>query len=468
MVAMNNITIVGLGPGDPRLLTREAWEILTQASEVYLRTARHPTVEALRDLPGLRLVSFDEVYEQTDAFADVYQTISARILDLATRPQGVVYAVPGHPAVGETTTELIQQGAAVRGLTVRIVEGLSFIEPLLTALRVDALDGLQIADAMVVASKHHTPLDPDRPAILGQLYSRLLAGEVKLVLLNTYPEDHPLTLVQAAGTPASQLVQLPLHELDHAGSFFDHLTALYIPPLPHAGGYDALQEIVAHLRAPNGCPWDREQTHESLVTSLLEETYEVVAAIESGDAHRLSEELGDLYLNLAMQVQIAAEEGEFRLADVLSHVIAKLIRRHPHVFSGLDVQNVDEVLQNWEKIKAAERQTKGEVESALGSVPSALPALMQAEIYQRRAARIGWSGAPALDSPATPADEDGFGDLLFALVAQARARSVDPERALRQANGRFAAQVRAVEARAQAAGVTLSALPTVERAMWWE
>ena len=465
---MNNITIVGLGPGDPRLLTREAWEILTQASEVYLRTARHPTVDALRDVPGLRLVSFDEVYEQTDAFADVYQTISARILDLATRPQGVVYAVPGHPAVGETTTELIQQGAAARGLTVRIVEGLSFIEPLLTALRVDALDGLQIADAMVVASKHHAPLDPDRPAILGQIYSRLLAGEVKLVLLNTYPEDHPLTLVHAAGTPASQLVQLPLHELDHAGSFFYHLTALYIPPLPHAGGYDALQEIVAHLRAPNGCPWDREQTHESLVTSLLEETYEVVAAIESGDAHLLSEELGDLYLNLAMQVQIAAEEGEFRLADVLSHVIAKLIRRHPHVFSELDVQNVDEVLQNWEKIKAAERQTKGEVESALGSVPSALPALMQAEIYQRRAARIGWSGAPVPDSAAAPADEEGFGDLLFALVAQARARGVDPERALRQANGRFAAQVRAVEARAQAAGVTLSALQAAAREMWWE
>ncbi len=465
---MNNITIVGLGPGDPRLLTREAWEILTQAPEVYLRTERHPTVDALRDVPGLRLVSFDEVYEQTDAFADVYQTISARILDLATRPQGVVYAVPGHPAVGETTTLLIQQGAAARSLTVRIVEGLSFIESLLTALRVDALDGLQIADAMVVASKHHAPLDPDRPAILGQLYSRLLAGEVKLVLLNTYPEDHPLTLVQAVGTPARQLVQLPLHKLDHASSSFDHLTALYIPPLSQAGGYDALQEIVAHLRAPNGCPWDREQTHESLVTSLLEETYEVVAAIESGDAHRLSEELGDLYLNLAMQVQIAAEEGEFRLADVLSHVIAKLIRRHPHVFSGLDVQNVDEVLQNWEKIKAAERQTKGEVESALGSVPPALPALMQAEIYQRRAARIGWAGAPGLDSTATPADEEGFGDLLFALVAQARARGVDPERALRQANGRFAAQVRAVEARAQAAGVTLSALPTVERAMWWE
>ncbi|MFZ1507404.1 MAG: MazG family protein [Anaerolineae bacterium] len=465
---MNNITIVGLGPGDPRLLTREAWEILTQASEVCLRTARHPTVDALRAVPGLHLVSFDEVYEQTDAFADVYQTISARILELAARPQGVVYAVPGHPAVGETTTQLIQRAAAAQGLSVRIVEGLSFIEPLLTALRVDALDGLQIADAMLLANKHHAPLDPDRPAILGQLYSRLLAGEVKLVLLNTYPEDHPLTLVQAAGTPASQTLQLPLHELDHAGSFFDHLTALYIPPLPHAGGYDALQEIVARLRAPDGCPWDREQTHESLVSPLLEETYEVIAAIESGDAHLLSEELGDLYLNLAMQVQIAAEEGEFRLADVLSHIIAKLIRRHPHVFSGLDVQNVDEVLQNWEKIKAAERQTKGEVESTLGSVPSALPALMQAEIYQRRVARLGWPGAPVPDPGVIPADEEAFGDLLFALVAQARARGVDPERALRQANARFAAQVRAVETRAQVAGVTLSALPTVERAMWWE
>lgn len=467
-MVMNNITIVGLGPGDPGLLTREAWEVLTQASEVYLRTERHPTVRALQAVPDLRLLSFDEVYEQTDAFADVYQTISARILELAQRPQGVVYAVPGHPAVGETTTQLIQQGAAARGLTMRIVEGISFIEPLLSALRVDALDGLQIADAMLIASKHHAPLDPDRPAILGQLYSRLIASEIKLVLLNTYPEDHPLTLVQAAGAPGAQTMQRPLHELDHAGSFFDHLTALYIPPLPHAGGYDALQEIVAHLRAPNGCPWDREQTHASLVSSLLEETYEVVAAIESGDAHRLSEELGDLYLNLAMQVEIAAEEGEFRLADVLSHVIAKLIRRHPHVFSGLDVQNVDEVLQNWEKIKAAERQTQGEVESVLGSVPAALPALMQAEIYQRRAARIGWVGAPLPAAGAAAADEAAFGDWLFAAVAQARAQGMDPERALRQANIRFAAQVQAVEGRAQAAGVTLSALPADERLRWWE
>lgn len=464
---MENITIVGLGPGEPRLLTREAWDILTQAPEVHLRTERHPTVDALRQIPGLRLISFDEVYERTEAFADVYQAISAAVMELATRPQGVIYAVPGHPTVGETTTQIIRQAAAARGLSVRIVEGLSFVEPLLTALRVDALDGLQIADAMVVANKHHAALDPDRPAILAQLYSRLLAGEVKLVLLNTYPEDHPVTLVQAAGAPTGQTRQISLHELDHARSSFDHLTALYIPPLPHAGGYDALQEIVAHLRAPNGCPWDREQTHESLVSSLLEETYEVAAAIESGDAHRLSEELGDLYLNLAMQVQIAAEEGEFRLADVLGHIIAKLIRRHPHVFSGLDVQNVDEVLQNWEKIKAVERQAKGEFESALGSVPPALPALMQAEIYQRRAARIGWPDTPASD-PAPANDEAAFGDQLFALVTQARAAGVDPERALRQANVRFSARVRAVEARAQAAGVTLSALPATERAPWWQ
>ncbi len=462
-----NITIVGLGPGDPGLLTREAWQTLSQAAEVYLRTERHPTVEALRAVSTLHLFSFDEIYEQHAEFEDVYRAISARILDLGRRPHGVIYAVPGHPGVGEMTTQLIRAGAAAQGLTVRIVEGLSFVEPALTALHLDALDGLQIGDAMLIASKYHAPLDPDRPAIVGQLYSRLLAGQVKLLLLDLYPPNHQVTLLQAVGGAGAQTRQLPLHELDHADSFFDHLTALYVPPLAHAGGYDALQEIVAHLRAPNGCPWDQEQTHGSLVTSLLEETYEVIAAIESDDPRRLSEELGDLYLNLAMQVQIAVEEGEFHLADVLGHVIAKLIRRHPHVFSGLDVENVEEVLQNWEKIKAAERQAQGVVESALGSIPAALPALMQAEIFQRRAERIGWPGAQPPAGAPSAADETALGDLLFAWVAHARAQGLDPERALRQANARFAAQVQAVETRAQAAQVTLSALPAPERTGWW-
>lgn len=470
------IMIVGLGPGNPDQLTRAAWDVLRSAGEVYLQTRHHPTADALVSLPGLTLESFDHIYDAHDDFANVYQAIAARVLDLGARPDGVIYAVPGHPLVGETTTQLIMAGARARGLTVQVIDGLSFLEPALRALQLDALDGLQVADAMQIAGRYHAPLDPDRPAIVAQLYGRMLASELKIVLLNTYPDDHPVTLIRAAGTVHQAQQSLPLHELDHQASTFDHLTTLYLPPLPHAGGYDALQEIAAHLRAPEGCPWDREQTHESLTNSLLEEAYETVAAIESGDAALLAEELGDLYLNLAMQVQIAAEEGEFRLADVISHIVAKLIRRHPHVFGDVAVDGVDQVLHNWEAIKSAERQANGRVESALGSVPQALPALMQAQTYQRRASRIGWPGVDrsAADLWATlgglenSADEAAWGDLLFALAEQARHQGIDAEQALRLANARFAAQVRAVEADAAVAGTPLSNLPADSRTPFWQ
>lgn len=469
------ITIVGLGPGSPDQLTRAAWDVLRSAGEVYLRTRHHPTVDALVGLSGLTLESFDDIYEAHEDFADVYQAIAARVLELGVRPDGVVYAVPGHPCVGEATTRYIVEGARSQNLSVRVIDGLSFLEPTLRALHLDALDGLQVADAMLIAARYHTPLDPDRPAIVAQLYSRMLASELKIVLLNTYPDEHPVTLVRAAGTSGQTLQSLPLHELDHSSSAFDHLTALYLPPLTKAGGYDALQEIVAHLRAPEGCPWDREQTHESLISSLLEEAYETVAAIESGETALLVEELGDLYLNLAMQVQIAAEEGEFRLADVVSHVVTKLIRRHPHVFGDVAVDGVEQVLSNWETIKQAERQTSGAIESTLGTVPQALPALMQAQTYQRRAARVGWPGAvrspaaqwAALGALENTADETTWGDLLFALAEQARHQGVDAERALRLANARFAAQVHAVEAAAAAAGTSLGSLPGSARAAFW-
>ncbi len=467
------ITIVGLGPGSPDQLTRAAWDVLRTARTVYLRTRHHPTVAALVGLPDLTVQSFDHLYEEHDRFADVYQAIATQVLDLGARPDGVVYAVPGHPFVGEMTTQHILEGAGARGLTVQIVDGMSFLEPALRALHLDALDGLQIADATALAERYHTPLDPDRPTLVAQLYNRLLASELKIVLLNTYPDEHSVTLVHAAGTVDQTLQTLPLYQLDHPSSSFDHLTALYLPPLPYAGGYDALQEIVAHLRAPNGCPWDREQTHESLTGTLLEEAYETVAAIESGDTALLVEELGDLYLNVAMQVQIAAEEGEFRLADVVGHIVAKLIRRHPHVFGDVAVDGVDQVLHNWEAIKRAERQANGRTESALDSVPKALPALLQAQTYQRRAARIGWPGvdgsptdlwAALADQP----DEAAWGDLLFALAEQARHQGIDAERALRLANARFAVQVQTAEAAAAAAGAPLSGLPAAVQTPFWQ
>ena len=196
-----SITIVGLGPGNPAHLTLEAWRILQEADEVYLRTDRHPTVSSLPS--HLSLHSFDHLYEEKDDFTAVYEAIAAQVLALGRRPQGVIYAVPGHPLVGEASVQRILVLAEEEGLKVRLVEGLSFIEPVLTCLGLDALDGLQIADATELAARCHPPLNPDVPTLVGQLYGRRLASGVKLTLMNLLPDHHPLTLVREPERRAS-------------------------------------------------------------------------------------------------------------------------------------------------------------------------------------------------------------------------------------------------------------------------
>jgi tetrapyrrole methylase family protein / MazG family protein len=479
---MPGITIVGLGPGDPMLLTREAWEVLASASEVYLRTARHPTVAGLPATTAK--LSFDEIYEHTEDFAQVYEMIATRVLELGRRPEGVIYAVPGNPHVGETAVGLICARAAEEGLAVRLVAGLSFIEPALAALGLDALPQLQVADALDLAARHHPPLSPDAPALVAQLYSASLASDVKLTLMNQYPDDHPVTLIHAASTPEAQIERLPLFEMDRS-AHIAHLTALWVPPLPQASAFESFQETIAHLRAPEGCPWDREQTHQTLRTNLIEEAYEVLAALDADDADAMCEEFGDLLLQIVLHAQIALEAGEFSMAQVIAGIQAKLIRRHPHVFGDIKVKGAEEVLQNWEKLKAEEREANGDRKvdkGALGSVPAGLPALTQAETYQRRAARVGFdwpdvSGVKAkvqeefaeLEAATDAAErEDELGDLLFAVVNLARWLEVDPEAALRHANTKFASRFAQVEARAKAEGGSMSKMTLEELDRIWE
>ena len=425
---MTTITIVGLGPGDPGLLTKAAWELLHAAEELYVRTEQHPTLAALPS--ELAIHSFDAIYSGADDFASVYQQIAAEIIRLGSRPQGVIYAVPGDPAVGEATTWLIRELAAARGLAVRVLSGVSFVEPACLALGIDPLarDGLQVVDAMVVAAGHAPPFDTSRPALLAQCYSRALASDVKLILLPSYGEQHLVTVLAAAGTAQQHMRTLPLFELDR-GVDFDHLTTLYVPPAGPYAAYSRLQEIVAHLRAPEGCPWDREQTLQTLRKDLLEELYELLEALDREDDAQIGEELGDATLVLAMLAQIAAEEERFRWPQVMEQVCQKLIRRHPHVFGDVAVSSVEEVLANWAAIKEAEGKEKkangdGQKGSVLDSVPRALPALSLASKYQSRLARAGIA-----------ADLEGAEPIalaLWELVAEARAAEVDAETALRE------------------------------------
>ncbi len=475
-----SITIVGLGPGDPELLTRRAWRILSEAEEVYFRTTHHLGVEAL---PIKTLHSFDAWYDTAEDFASLYARIAEEVLRLGQRPEGVVYAVPGHPLVGEHTVTLILQIAGQRGVPATIVDGLSFIEPMIGALGIDVLDGLQIHDAETLAHMHHPPLNPDVPSLLAQVYSRAVASDVKLTLANQYAEDHEVVLIQAAGTPQARLARVPLYALDRQP--VDHLTSLYVPPIQRRGSFEYFQEIVAHLRAPEGCPWDRKQTHESLREYLLEETYEVLEALDSGDSDLLMKELGDLLLQIVLHSQIAVEAGEFNMADVIAYVCEKMIRRHPHVWGDVQADDPEQVHANWDQIKRQERAEQGEPEglpSALDGVPKALPALAAAAKLHNRAARIGfeWESVEGVIAKVREeleeliSAEDGeqrteeFGDLLSSLINLARWYQIDPETVLRENNAKFERRFRHMEAAAQRAGKTLQSMSLAEMDALWQ
>ncbi|PJF31371.1 MAG: nucleoside triphosphate pyrophosphohydrolase [Candidatus Thermofonsia Clade 1 bacterium] len=472
------ITILGLGPGDPELLTQRAWRILSEAEEVYLRTARHPNVA---DLPIRTLHSFDAWYDAAEDFSTLYQRIAEEVLRLGQRPQGVVYAVPGHPLVGEQTVTLIVQMARAQNVPVEIVDGLSFIEPLIGALGIDALDGIQIHDAEVIAHMHHPPLNPDVPALLAQVYSHAVASDVKLTLANQYPETHEVILVHGAGTSAQRLERVPLYALDRQA--VDHLTSLFVPPLPVKGSFEHFQEIMAHLRSPEGCPWDRKQTHESLRPYLLEETYEVLEALDSGDLESLKRELGDLLLQIVFHAQIAVEGGEFSMADVIAHVCQKLIRRHPHVWGDVKVDSSEQVHANWDQIKRQERAAEGRAEppSALDGVPKSLPALATAAAIHARAARVGFEWERLEDVIAkvheelaelvSAADADQrreeFGDVLSSLVNLARWYEIDPETALRENTLKFIRRFQYIERQAALQGKALQSMTLTELDALW-
>jgi tetrapyrrole methylase family protein/MazG family protein len=476
---MPGITLLGLGPGNPNQLTREAWDVLSSAEEVWLRTRQHPTVAALP--ASVVLHSFDELYEDGDSFDQVYAAIVEKVLELGRRPQGVIYAVPGHPFVAETTCPQIARLAQDEGLVPRIIEGLSFLEPTLSALGLDPYPRLTLFDAMELSTAHIPAFPPDAPVLIAQIYSRLVASEVKMTLNAVYPDGHPVRLVHAAGTKDELVEELRLYEIDRS-EHIGLLTSLYVPPLGEGTSFEAFQEIVAHLRAPDGCPWDREQTHASLRTHLMEEAYETLDAIDSGNFKAMQEEFGDLLLQIVLHSQIASEEGEFNVNTVIKGIYDKIVRRHPHVFGEVQLEGVKGVLQNWEKLKEKERSEKKEERGLLDGVPLAMPALSMAQEYQERAARVGFDW-PVVEGVLEKIGEEieeldrstdekelieETGDLLFALVNLARWKKVDAEAALRETNLKFKRRFAYVEKGAKQQGRSLSEMTLEEMDALWE
>jgi tetrapyrrole methylase family protein / MazG family protein len=474
------IILMGLGPGDPLLVTRQVWRLLENATEVYLRTHQHPIVAEFPKT--IQVYSFDDLYDQSNTFDEVYRTIVEKVIQLGRRPRGVVYGVPGHPFVAEATSPAIYRKAVEEGIPVKVLEGVAFLGPTLSALKVDLLPQTSIVDALEIAAAHTPPFPPDNPVIIAQIHSPSVASNLKLTLMEVYPEDHLVKFVHAAGTKFEQIEDMPLYEIDRSTQI-GLLTTLYLPPLEPGTSFESFQEVIAHLRAPEGCPWDREQTHLTLRAHLLEETYETLTAIDEENPDALCEELGDLLLQIVLHAQIANEYGEFKMAEVLKRIHNKLVSRHPHVFSNLELADADSVVVNWEKLKAAERMENSKSQKGLLSgVASALPALMQAETYQQRAARVGfdWPNVEGVldkireeivELHQVPGSDEffaEFGDLLFALVNLARWKNIDAESSLRLANQRFRTRFEHIERHASAQGKTISDYTIDELESFWK
>ena len=342
---------------------------------------------------------------------------------------------------------------------------------------------LILLEARTLSEAHVPPYPPDLPVLLTNVDSRELALHLRSVLLTTYPNEHVVLIVESG-----KRKEVRLNEVGADGA--SEGDSLYVPALGEGTSFESFVEIVAHLRAPNGCPWDREQTHESLRKHLLEECYEAIAAIDSGDFADMREEFGDLLLQVVLQSQIANGDGQFNVNQVIQGIHAKIVRRHPHVFGDLELDGVQGVLANWEKLKEQERRErrpelvegKKEEKGLLDGVPKVLPALSQAQEYQDRAGRVGFDWADiegVLDKVKEEIEEiknaetdfelaSELGDLLFAIVNVARWKHVDAESALRGTNMKFKKRFAHVEQGAKKQGRDLSSLSLEEMESLWQ
>jgi tetrapyrrole methylase family protein/MazG family protein len=473
---MSQITIVGLGPGPYDLLTLRAARAIERAPLVLLRTAVHPTVADFP--PSVRWSSFDELYERAATLEEVYAAIADAVVRRAAGGEPVVYAVPGDPAFGEESVRRIVSRAAERGVPVELVPGVPFLGPVLHRLPGLAPANVQLYDALTLPEPN-----PTVPALVYQVDSQPVASDLKLALLRVYPPEHPALIVRAAAVPGQESVrEVTVATLDRRGSF-DHLTSVYLPaaaPEAAPGSFFGIRQIVHRLRAPGGCPWDRAQTHESLVPYLIEEAYEAVEAIRDQDFAALRGELGDVLLQVLLHSELADEAGHFEINDVLAALGAKLVRRHPHVFGAGQARTAAEVERNWEQLKAAEQEP--EEQSLLDGVPKSLPALLAAQEIQQRVKRVGFDWATRAGllaklaeevreleaAPSRAAVAEELGDVLWMLAKLALEHEVSAEEALRATNAKFARRFRRLEAEARAEGVELASLPRAELLARWE
>jgi tetrapyrrole methylase family protein / MazG family protein len=470
-----SITVVGLGPGNPDHVTADTVATIERIDRRHLRTAVHPSAHLVTKAEGGATVH-DDLYETADTFDDVYTQIADRLIADTHEHGDILYAVPGSPLVLERTVRLLRQRCIDEGVQLDVRPAMSFLDVAWARLGIDPVEArVRLIDGHDFAA---AAAGETGPLLVAHTHANWVLSDIKLAVEDA-TGDEPVTILQALGMPDEQVVETTWAEMDQTIDA-DHLTSIYVPHLaaPVGGHYVRFHDLTRTLREQ--CPWDIEQTHETLIPYLLEETYEVVDALQAlADPQRandpsvdddLIEELGDLLYQIEFHAVIAEQQGRFTIADIAEGIHDKLVRRHPHVFGDVVAGDSEQVLSNWDEIKRVE---KGRT-SVFDGIPRSLPSLSYAAKVGRKASKLGFdwpnvSGAlpkvteetgeliEAIDAGDSAETTAELGDLLFAVVNVARHVGVDPEFALRAASDKFRTRFEGVERLALKDGIDLRA-----------
>ncbi|EKU46161.1 MazG nucleotide pyrophosphohydrolase domain-containing protein [Staphylococcus massiliensis] len=348
----HTITIVGLGNYGIDELPLGVYRFLQQQDTVYARTLDHPVIHDLKD--EITFESFDDIYEAHDDFESVYEAIVEGLFTEA-KDHDVTYAVPGHPRVLETTTTLLLARSQDKGVNVEIYGGKSFIDDIFSSVNIDPTEGFTLLDG--------TSLTPNQchlmtHTLITQVYSSMVASDIKLTLMERYPDDYDIQIIDGARADHQQAISCPLYELDHY-AHYNNLTSVFIPKVTEeqdfVGEFSYLEAVIDLLvDDEKGCPWDKVQTHDTLKRYLLEETFELFEAIDNEDDHHMIEELGDVLLQVMLHASIGKKDGYFDVREVVGAITEKMIARHPHIFGDKSADSVEDVNAIWRERKLQE------------------------------------------------------------------------------------------------------------------
>jgi len=470
------ITIVTVSTGDTSLLTQGAIQALVHAPLLVLRTGRHPISDWLT-AHALSYETFDSLYDASEDFDTFNRKAAKRLLALSQQAD-VVYAVSD--ATMDSTISTLRKTIPA-DTTLSFLPGVSHADRCLALLDVSA-NGLRQYAAEEFRSAR---VAPGEPLLLCEMHSRECASECKLRLMRLLPDETELFFFSGDENGSITSVKLPLYTLDRQ-PLYNHLTSCFVPAVDQLQrtryDMDDLIAVMTRLRAPDGCPWDKEQSHESLLTNLLEESYEFIGAVRDGDTAHMYDELGDVLLQVVFHAEIARQHGDFDIDDVTTAITGKMIERHPHIFGTVKADTSAQVLDNWDAIKRSQRGIRS-VAEAMDDVSTGLSATMRADKIQHKAAKIGFDFPDAISALSKVHEEADevlecltlkenpemeLGDLFFSVVNVCRLCKKNPDIALFSATNKFVDRFRKMEKSVEKAGKSIGDLTLSEMDVYWE